>query len=101
MKLTKSKLQQIIKEELSGVLSEEEDWSEIDQMFNDPSYFDKPEATDEPVAAPVSPLADEGDREAAQKVVQAAGDIGEKEEGSLEGIGESRRRRKVRRTRRK
>jgi len=67
MRITKNQLRQIIKEELSGVLSEEDDWGEIDQMFNDPSYFDKPEAppeahpeapaeaTDEPAPPPTPP----------------------------------------------
>ena len=33
MKITKSQLKQIIKEELSAVLGEDDDWSEIDAMF--------------------------------------------------------------------
>ena len=33
MKITKSQLKQIIKEELAGVLGEDNDWSVVDDMF--------------------------------------------------------------------
>ena len=33
MRITKNQLKQIIKEELAGVLGEDNDWSEIDDMF--------------------------------------------------------------------